>query len=349
MRSMLLSLGLIAVTSPVFAQVPVASPDASSEYKIANRFLIGGEGGWDFISADTTDGRLFVSHSTQVEVVDGTKGTVLGVIPDTKGVHGIAVANDLGKGFISNGKDSSVTVFDLKTLKVLAKITVTGQNPDAIMYDGFSKQVFAFNAKSNNATVIDAKENKVISTIAFEGNPEVPVTDEAGRIFVNIESKSLVDLFDAKTFKIEQRWPIAPGEEASGLAIDVTNHRLFIVCSNKLMVIMDSQTGKVITSLPIGDRVDGVAFDPLSHRAFSSNGEGTITIIQEVNKDSFKVAGTITTQKGARTIALNTKTHHIYLPTAEFGETPAATAENPRPRPAIKSGTFTVLDIAPVK
>ena len=322
---------------------------SASQYRIANRFPVGGEGGWDYISIDETMGRLYVSHSTRVEVMDARKGTVVGVIPDTKGVHGIAIADDLGKGFVSNGKDSSVTVFDVQTLKVLANVAVTGKNPDAILYDSFSHNVLAFNGQSTNATVIDGKQNKVIATIVLDGKPEFAAADGKGTVFVNIEDKNVVEVINATSMKVEHKWPVEPGAEPSGLALDRENHRLFIVCHNKLMVIMDSQSGKVVSSLPIGERVDGVAFDPATRRAFSSNGEGTMTVVEEAGKDSFKVVETVPTQKGARTIAVDSRTHHIYLPTAEFGETPAPTAENPKPRPAVKPGTFVVLDIAPVK
>ncbi len=344
----------LSVLSLLFvASLPVAKGAASaplagaSGYQVVNKFQIPGEGGWDFIAISESTQRLFVSHGTQVDVVDAKKGTVVGTIPDTKGVHGVAIAEDLKKGFVSNGKDASVTIFDLETLKVLAKVPVTGENPDAILYDNFSHQVFAFNGRSANATVIDAKKNTVVSTLALEGKPEVPVSDGKGRLFVNIEDKSLIAEINVKTLKIEQRWSVSPGSEPSGLALDTKNHRLFIVCSNKLMVMMDSRTGKVLASLPIGDRVDGVAFDPGLKRAFSSNGEGTLTVVEESSKDSFKVLETLVTQKGARTIVLSTKTHHLYLPTAEFGDAPPATPENRRARPAVKPGTFVVLDIAP--
>lgn len=321
----------------------------SSEYKIVNKFQIEGDGGWDYLTADDSTGRLFISHGTIVQVVDSKTGKLLGTIPDTKGVHGIAVANDLNKGFISNGRDSSVTIFDLKTLATITKINVTGKNPDAILYDKLTHRVFTFNGRTSNVTVIDATTNKVIGTIVVEGKPEFSVTDGKGKIYVNIEDKSMIDVINSNTLKVEQHWSIAPGEEPSGLALDNENHRLFSVCSNKLMVVVDAQTGKVITTLPIGDRVDGAAFDPVKKRAYSSNGDGTLTVVQEENKNQFKVLENIATQKGARTIAIDKKTHHVFLPTAEFGPAPEATKDNPRPRPTIKPNSFVVLDIAPLK
>lgn len=318
---------------------------AQSKYKIANKIHVEGDGGWDYLIVDESNGRIFVSHSTVAQVIDIKSGKLAGTIPDTKGIHGIAIAYDLNKGFISNGRDSSVTVFDLKTLEVITKIMVTGQNPDAILYDPFSHKVFTFNGRSRNSTVIDARDYKVIATIPLEGKPEFSVTDGKGKVFVNIEDKSVINVINSATLQVEQHWSIAPGEEPSGLALDNQNHRLFSVCSNKLMVIIDAETGKVITTLPIGDRCDGVAFDPVMKRAYSSNGEGTITVVQEENSNSFKVLETVTTQPGARTIAIDIITHHLYLTTAEFESVPSATNR----RPPIKPDSFEILDIETLK
>jgi len=325
--------------------VSCSSLIAQSGYKIANKIHIEGDGGWDYLNVDQVNGRIFVSHSTVAQAIDIKTGKLAGSIPDTKGIHGIALAYDLNKGFTSNGRDSSVTVFNLKTLDVITKITVTGQNPDAILYDPFSQKVFTFNGRSSNSTVIDARENKVIATIPLEGKPEFSVTDGKGKVYVNIEDKSIIDVINSMTLQVEQHWPIAPGEEPSGLAIDKQNHRLFSVCSNKLMVVVNTETGKVITTLPIGDRCDGVAFDPEKERAYSSNGEGTITVVQEENSNSFKVLETVTTLPGARTIAIDINTHHLYLSTAEFESAPSATNR----RPSVKPNSFVILDIETLK
>jgi YVTN family beta-propeller protein len=318
---------------------------AQSNYKIANKIHVEGEGGWDYLNVDEVNGTIFVSHATVAQAIDIKTGKLVGTIPDTKGIHGIAIANDLNKGFTSNGRDSSVTVFNLKTFEVITKIQVTGQNPDAILYDPYSQKVFTFNGRSNNSTVIDAKENKVVATIPLDGKPEFSATDGKGKIFVNIEDKSVINVINASTLKVEQHWPIAPGEEPSGLALDNQNHRLFSVCGNKLMVVIDAETGKVITTLPIGDRCDGVAFDPELKRAYSSNGEGSITVVQEENSNSFKVLETIVTQPGAKTIAINKTTHHLYLTTAEYESAP--TADNRRP--PVKPNSFQILDIETLK
>ena len=320
-----------------------------SEYKIVNRIHVEGDGGWDYLTMDDAGGKLFVSHSTMVQVVDVKEGKVTGTISDLKGVHGIAIARDLNKGFISNGRDSSVTVFNLKTLAVIAKINVTGSNPDAILYDPFSHHVFTFNGRSSNATVIDANSLKVVGTIPLDGKPEFSVSDGKGKVYVNIEDKNLITVINSKTLKTEQSWSVAPGESPSGLALDNLTHRLFSVCDNKMMVVMDAQHGKIITTLPIGERVDGVAYDPAKKRAYSSNGDGTLTVVQEENENTFKVVENMVTQKGARTIAVDTKTHHLYLPVAEYEPAPPATTENPHPRAPVKPGTFVILDIEPLK
>lgn len=320
----------------------------NSSYKLDQKIKVEGEGGWDYLISDDSTNRLFISHGMVVNVVNETTGELIGTIPDTKGVHGIALAKDLNKGFISNGRDTSVTIFDLTTLATITKIKVTGKNPDAILYDPFSQKVFVYNGRTSNSTVIDGKTNTVIGTIELPGKPEFSVTDGKGKVYVNIEDKGKVCMINSTTLKVEQIWSIGKGNEPSGLALDNKNHRLFSVC-DKLMVILDAGTGKIIAKLPIGENVDGAAFDPEKERAYSSNGDGTLTVIQGTNGGNYKVLENVITQKGARTITINKKTHHVYLPTAEFGETPAATNDNPRPRPSLKPGSFVVLDIEPVK
>ena len=327
----------------------ILAQNANPEYSVVNKIHLPGDGGWDYLSVDETGGRLFVSHGTVVQVVDLKTGQLAGTVNETPGVHGIAIAQDLNKAFISVGRNASVKVVDLKTLALITDIKVTGENPDAIMYDQFSKKVFVFNGRTSNATVIDATTNNVVGTIALEGKPEFPASDGKGNIYVNIEDKSLISVIDASSLKVLKSWPIAPGEEASGLALDNETHRLFAVCGNKLMVVVDAIEGHVVANLPIGDGCDGVKFDPGMKRAISSNGDGTMTVVQEVDKDNFKVIENIPTMAGARTLAIDTKSHHIYAPTAEFNPAPAATADNPRPRRSPKPDSFNILDIAPVK
>ena len=256
-------------------------------YKIINRIHLDGDGGWDYLTMDDAAGILYVSHGTMVQVVDVKSGKQVAVIDDTKGVHGISIAPQFNKGYISCGKDSSVVVFDTKTFKTLNKIKISGANPDAILFDAFSKKVFVFNGRSNNVTVIDASSDKEIATIPVEGKPEFAATDERGKVYVNIEDKSTLCTINSQTLKVEQCWPVAPVEEPSGLAIDTFMHRLFTVSDGHLAVV-NALSGAVIDTLPIGDRVDGVAFDTGLRRAYTANGDGTMPVVglaRSVSKD----------------------------------------------------------------
>lgn len=334
-----LSLPLLLLLQCAVARAQQKPPTG---YHVINRFKLGGDGGWDYLTFDAKGGRLFISRSTHVMVVDAEKGSVVGDIPDTQGVHGIALVEDLDKGYTSNGRASTVTVFDLKTLKVLKQIPV-GKNPDAIIYDPASKRVFTMNGASNDTTAIDPKTDTVAGTIPLEGRPEFAVSDEHGHVFVNLEDKSTVVELDPVKLSVLARWPIAPGEEPSGLAIDRKHSRLFSTGANKTLVVLDASTGKVVTTLPIGGGVDAAGFDPETGLAFSSNGDGTLTVIHEDSPGKFTVVENVTTQRGARTLALDTKTHRVFLVTAEFGPPPAPTTERPHPRPSIVPGTFTLL------
>ena len=312
-------------------------------YKITKQIHLEGDGSWDYLSVDEAAQRLYVSHGTQVQVIDLSTDKLVGAIPDTKGVHGIAIAPEFNKGFISCGRDTSVMVFDLKTLALTGKFKVTGANPDAILYDAFTKRVFSFNHSGKSITAIDAATNKILATIPLSGVVEFAVTDKKGSIFVNIEDKGTIAVIDAKALKVVNEWPVTPGEEPTGLAFDVKNNRLFSVCSNQKMVVVDSKTGKVIQTLPIGSGCDGAAFDPSTHRIYTSNGEGTMTVIEEKKPNAYAVIETVPTQKGARTIALNPKNHRLYLSVAER-EAPVGNA-----RPAVKPGTFVVLEVSSEK
>jgi len=318
-------------------------------YRIANKFHIDGDEGWDALCVDDVTGRIYISHGSVVQVVDESNGTVVATISGLNGVHGIALAWDLNKGFISSGRDSSVYVFDMKTYATLDKINSTGRNPDAILYDPFTHRVFAFNGGSNNATVIDATNDAVLGTIALDGKPEFGVADYKGKVFINIEDKSELSRIDAVNMIVENTWTLSPGEEPSGIAMDDKNNILFSACSNKTLVVMDAGNGKVITTVPTGERVDGADFDPATKRVFIPSGMGTLTVIREDSKDKFSVLENVDTQKGARTIALDKKTHHIFMPTADFDDPPPPTTDNPHPRPKLKPGTFIILDVEPVK
>jgi YVTN family beta-propeller protein len=308
---------------------------------VKQKYVLGGEGGWDYLTFDPAGKRLFISRGTHVMVVDTAKGSVIGDIPDTTGVHGIALAQDLGKGFTSNGRDNSVTVFDLKTLKETSKIKIDGQNPDAILYDPASQRVFTFNGRSNNATVIDAVKGTVVATIPLDGKPEFGAADGKGKVFVNIEDKSEITAIDAKKAVVLNTWPLAPCEEPSGLAMDQKHRRLFAGCHNKMMAVVDADSGKVIATPAIGQGVDANAFDADQQLAFSSNGDGTLTVVHEDAPDKYSVVENVATKKGARTMALDLKTHSLYLPAADM--IPPAAGQK---WPTVKPGTMELLIVS---
>jgi YVTN family beta-propeller protein len=337
--SVLLLALITTITAGIQAQK--AGPN-SGGYHLLKKIEVGGEGGWDYLIVDGPMRRLYVSRGTRVMVFDSDTGASVGEIADTPGVHGIAVADDLGRGFTSNGRDGSVTVFELKTLKPIAKVKV-GTNPDCILYDPATHRVFAFNRGSSDVTAIDAKTGEVTGLIALGGHPEFATADGKGMVFVNLDDKSEVVAIDSQKLAVKAHWPLAPGEDPSGMALDRRNMRLFSVCGNKKMTVMDANTGKVVASLPIGAGPDAAGFDPDTNLAFSSNGEGTLTVIHQDSSDKYSVVENVTTQRGARTMALDPKTHNIFLATASYGPPPAPTPERPNPRPAVLPNSFVIL------
>ncbi len=338
MKNLIILFSLLVVSESLYAQT---NP---SKIVLIKKTIVGGLGGWDYLSVSSEDRHLYLSHGSQVEVLNVDTHEKIGVIPETKGVHGIVALPALGKGFITSGATNSVIVFDTKTLAKLAVIP-TGEGPDALLYDKFSKRIFVFNHKGGSVTAIDIATLKAIETVKLGGSAaEAGVSDEKGTIFVNLEDLSEIVTFDAKTLVVKNHWKVAPGEEPTGLAIDLKTNLLFTVCGNNKMVVLDSKTGKFIAEALIGSRCDGVAFDPVSKTAFSSNGEGTITAVHEDSPSKFSVIETIKTDVGARTISIDPKTQHIFTMTAEYGETPPKTDTNPRPRPKIVPNTFTVME-----
>ena len=313
-----------------------------SGYHLLKTYKLGGEGGWDYLGMDPDARRVFISRATHVIVIDADSGKVAGDILETPGVHGIALVPSLNRGYISNGRGNTVTVFDLKTLATMDHIAV-GKNPDAILYDPASNRIFTMNGGSNDASAIDIIAGKVVGTIPLGGRPEFAVADGHFHVYVNLEDKSEELELDSDGLKVTHRWPIKGCAEPSGLAIDRDNHRLFAGCANQVMAVMDATNGFVLTTLPIGKGVDANAFDPDTKLAFSSNGDGTLTVVHEDTPYKFSVVEQVPTQRGARTMALDTKTHNIYLVTADFGPAPAPTPEHPRPRPTILADTFVVL------
>jgi YVTN family beta-propeller protein len=310
-------------------------------YKQVNKFAIGGDGGWDYITFDQASNRLFIGHNSQILVVDAATGKKVGEVPAT-GAHGAAVVPDKGLGFSSNGKAGTVTVFDLKTFLSKGDIKV-GENPDAIIYDPYSKKVLVMNGRSKDLMAIDPDTLKVVATVPLGGKLEFAAVDPS-HVYVNSEDTAEIVVVDSKTWKATQRWKLDGCEEPSGLAIDEKAGHLFSVCGNKKMVVVDAKSGKLIATLPTGDRTDGAAFDSSSKLAFASNGEGTMTVVRQGKGGKYEVAENVPTQLGARTVAVDPKTHRVFLPTAEFG--PPAEGQK---RPSVKPGTFMVLVYAPVK
>jgi YVTN family beta-propeller protein len=319
----------------------VATALAAEPYEFLNEINIGGEGGWDILTIDS--GRLYLSHATKVVVVDLGANKIAGEIADTPGVHGFVAVPELQRGFSSNGKENKSSVVDLKTLKTISKID-TGESPDALVYDSKRGEVYIFNHRGNSATVIDAKESKVVATIQLGGSPEFAAIDEkAGRVYVNIEDKSEVAVIDSGKHEVVAHWPIAPGEEPTGIALDATHHRLFSGCHNKMMTMLDTETGKVVTTVPICSGTDGAAFDDAMQFAFASCGEGVVTIAKEESPEKLTVVQTLKTERGARTIALDPKTHRIYLPTAQFQPAPSPSPGASPARPTIVPNTLKLL------
>lgn len=327
----------------VLAILGTAAFAADTSYRFIKEIKVGGEGGWDYLSVDAAARRLYVTHATKVVVIDLDKEEVVGEITDLPGVHGFALAPDLGLGFASNGRESKAGIVDLKTLKTISKVD-TGENPDCILYVPGKREVYAFNGRGKSATVFEAKTGKVVATIPLPGKPEFAVLDPAaGRIYNNIEDTNELVALDMNTHQIAAKWPYAPGEGASGLAIDRQHHRLFIGCGNKVMVMMDSASGKVVGSVPIGDGVDACVFDPDTALVMSSNGEGSVTIAHLDTPDTLTVVQTLKTARSARTMILDPGTHRIYLAAADYEAAPAPVAGQPAPRPKMVPNSFRVL------
>ncbi len=314
---------------------------AAGGYHLQRQIALGGEGGWDYLTFDAASGHLFVTHASRTLVIDPSTDKILGEIPGN-GVHGVAIAADLDRGFISNGRNATVTIFDLKTLKPIGQFP-TGENPDAILYESSSHRVFTFNGKSGDATVFDALSAKVLATIPLGGKPEFAAEDGQGHVYVNIEDTNELVRLDVGTLKVTQRYSLSPCTEPTGLAMDTAHRRLFAACSNKMMAVVDADSGKVITTIPTGDGTDAAAFDTNTGLIFTSNGEGTLSVIHQDTRDRYSVVETVPTAQGARMMALDPKTHEVYLATAQFGAAPLPTTEQPYPRKSIVPDTFSLL------
>lgn len=313
-----------------------------SGYHLLRKISLADEGSWDCLTLDGAARRLYVPRGNRVTVIDIDSYTVTGEILKTDGVHDVAIAPEAGRGFTSNGKSDTVTIFETATLKPVGEVK-TGRNPDIIMYDPASGRVFAFNGKSDDATVIQVASGAAVGTVALGGRPEFAAADGKGKVYVNLEDKSAVAVIDSLALGVTAQWSLAPCEEPSGMALDTARQRLFIGCSNKMMAVMDAASGVLISTLPIGERVDSNAFDPATGFAFSSNGDGTLTVAREDSPGKFSVVEQVATQRGARTMALDSVTHRVFLIAAEYGPAPAPTAEHAHPRPPVIPGTVAIL------
>jgi YVTN family beta-propeller protein len=328
------------------APPPLAKPMpklAPSGYHVAKALAVPGEGGWDYLFVDEGARRLYVSHSTKVDVLDADSGKIAGAIDGLSGVHGIAVDPSSGRGFITNGRTNTVTVFATSSLAKVAEVPSSGQAPDAIVYDPLSKRVLAMNHRSGDITVIDPGAAKVVARIDVGGELEFATSDGAGRVYVNVEDRSEVAAIDTRSMKVVARWPLAPCEEPTGMGIDRAGHRLVIGCGNRMAAVVNADTGKVTATFPAGESVDGAAFDEGTHLGFVSAGEGWLTVLREEAPDRWTQLANVETRRGARTMTVDTKTHDVFLSTAKLGPPPAPTTEQPHPRPSIEPGSFVVL------
>jgi len=322
----------------------IAEGAAAPNMEVLQSWKLGGDGGWDYLTMDSANKRLFISRGTRVDVVSVESGKLIGSIADTQGVHGIALAPALKRGFTSNGRANTVTAFDLDTLKVIQEAKVSGRNPDAILYEPSGKHVFTFNGASKDVTVLDAASLAVVATIPVPDKPEFAAQDGRGQIFVNIESDpGQMVVIDAQTLKVKSTWPLPGCNSPSGLAIDRAHRRLFSVCDGKVMAVTDAVSGKQAALVPIGEHPDAAGYDQKRGTVFSSNGEGTLSVVQQDSPDRYSVIQTVPTQRGARTMALDEATGKVYLVTADFAAAPAATAEQPHPRPALIPDSFVLL------
>lgn len=345
-RKMLVQWGCLLTSCSVLALAAGGSSAAWAQgpFHLETKWKIGGDGGWDYMAVDPVSKLLYVTRGNHVLVINTESGTQVADITGLHGTHGVAFDSDGKLGYISDGGGNQVAIFDRKTNQIL-KTVPAGTNPDGIAFEPVTHTVWAFNGRSHDATVIDTKSQSVIATIPLPGKPEFPVADGKGAMFDNIEDKSEIVRMDVKSHKITATWPVAPCEGPSGLAMDVAHNRLFAVC-DKIMAVVDVSTGKLVATPAIGDGPDAAGFSPQDRFAFSSNGEGTLTVVHEESPDKYSVVQNVETQRGARTMALDPDGKRVYLVSAEFGPRPAATADNPHPRPSIVPGSFVVLVVS---
>jgi len=316
---------------------------AAADYHVGKKIEIGGDGGWDYVTVDSGSRRVYVAHATEVDVIDADSGALIGKITELKGVHGVAIAPEFSRGFISNGQSGTITVFDTKTLKKTGDEVAAGKNPDSIVYDPATQRIFAFNGNSSSATAINAELRASVGTVALEGKPEFAAADGQNAIYVNIEDKNAVARIDTRKLLVEQMFPLTPCQEPSGMAMDRATRRLFVGCGNKMMAVLNADSGKLIATLPICSGVDATSFDPELGLIFHSCGDGTISVFHEDSADKYTALEPLQTKSGSRTMAVDTKTHKLFLPTAEFEAQQQPPAEGQRPRRKMVPGTFGLL------
>lgn len=334
------------LASAAFLLCAAVLPLTAQSYHVAHTYTLGGDGGWDYLALDAVGHRLFIARQDRIMVVDPDGGKELGEIRGLNRAHGVAFAYEAGHGFATSGADSTVTMFDLKTLRVLGH-TIAAPDDDAILYDPATKRIFTFNGDAHSATAIDAESGKRIGNIDLGAGPEFGVSAGDGKLYVNLEDKGAVAEIDAAAMRVTRQWSLAPCESPTGLAIDREHHRLFSGCRNQVMAISDATSGALVATVPIGQGVDACRFDPGTQLAFASNGEGTLTVVHEDAPGKFTVVANVATKRGARTMELDLKTHRLYTATADFGAPPAPTAEHPRPRPPVVPGTFALFVLDP--
>ncbi len=341
MKHTALSLRLILFCSVLASSIPLWSQNL---HTITRKIAVSGNDTWDYLSIDAERNYAYVSHGSCVQVVDLASGRQIDSIGDLHGVHGIALAPDLSKGFISNGKSNTITVFDLESHKVQDSILLKSDDPDAIVYDSLSKLVFVMNGRSASLTVLDATTNKVKSVVQLEGKPEAAICDGRGYVYVNIQDKGDVCVLNTRTLRVEKTFSVAPGEGPNAIALDVFGGRIFSACANRLLIVLDIHNGKLVAKVPITTRVDGIVYDPTQAQIFCSGGDGIMSIITQVDANTYKVAETMATSRGAKTCALNPKTHSVYMPSADMLFF-APTEQDPHPKPLMKPNTFTLLEV----
>jgi DNA-binding beta-propeller fold protein YncE len=337
----------IALATALYPLMMLCAPVASAAYHIVDKIAVGGEGGWDYLEPDPVGRRLYVSHEDHVVVVDMDSLKVVGDVPNCRGMGGIAIARELNRGYTANGDDGTVTVFALDTLKEIGRWKATGKRPNQIVFEPATKRVFTFNSTGRNVTAFDAVSGAVLGTIEVDGRTEFPALDGKGMIYDSLQDKATVIAIDSRSLQVTATYPLAPHTDPAGTVMDPQTRRVFVATRSKSFLVVNADTGKILTTFPIGERNDAAKFDPGLNLAFASNGDGTLAVIHEVDAETFKFVETVKTEYGARTMTVDTKTHRLFLPSADFSPAAASTPETPNPRRKMIPGSFRILVLEP--